>query len=148
MKKLKILMCSVITFLEICYFSFSIFAVENNVQNEETYYLKNIYSEKYMQISDSRIYSSIIQNTFTGDVNQQFTISQVGENKDNNLFYIAPVAIPELRFDVANASAKNGTKVQLYKNNPSYANTQHFFLVTNEDGTYRININATRTENI
>ena len=108
------------------------------VSKNEIYYLKNVYSGKYMEVDGKISVSKIIQNEFTGSINQQFKISFSSQISAGKYYSIIPQINSDLKIDVVNAVSNNGTKIQAFKNNPSFSYAQQFMLVPNSDDTYRI----------
>lgn len=103
-----------------------------------TYYLKNAYSEKYLEIGTKDSTPSLRQNSFSGDEKQKFQLVLANGTGQQAVYSIVPKAKPELRFDIVNASLKNGAAVKLFKENPAYAYAQQFQLKPNENGTFRL----------
>lgn len=113
-------------------------AVAPTAIGEGTYYLRNAYSEKYLEISAQGSGASLRQNSFSGDEKQKFQLVLVNGVGQQAVYSIVPKANPELRFDIVNASSKNGTMVNLFKENSAYAYAQQFQLKPNENGTFRL----------
>ena len=109
----------------------------------ETYFIKNVYSGKYLQATDG-INTMLYQNTFTAAKDQQFKLKP---SKSGGVAVI-PVINDGFRFDVSGASTKNGTKVKLYKQNMKYINAQHFKIKQNQDGTYRFVSELSKQEKV
>ena len=89
----------------------------------KTYYLKNSYSGLNLQVNGT----VVTQGKFTGQTNQQFTMTEVGTRNGNKVYSIIPKSSGfDMRLDIVNASLRNGAKVQVFKNNPAYATAQQF----------------------
>lgn len=138
-KKLALILAAAVSIMTIPFSAIS--AANNSIRTDETYYLKNVYSGKYMQIASNQKHSAVTQGDFVGTASQQFKFIAAADGS----YAIVPVENTSLRFDINGASAKNGAKLQIFTENAAFARAQTFNLVDNGDGTYRIISKVTNT---
>ena len=108
-----------------------------NIENG-TYYIRNKKSGHYLDVNNfGGAGTQLMQHTFNGVTNQQWVFQkQTANNTFNGYYRISPGHNKNLYLDVANANATNGTAIQVYTRTES--NAQHWTLIDNGDGSYRI----------
>lgn len=93
-----------------------------------TYYLRNAYSDKYMEASDSDSGSNVYQNEYNGTAYQRFTLRSFPYGSG---VWIVPACNTDLRLHVAGGDSENGANIDLAT--ASNVNSQQFRLQINSD---------------
>lgn len=134
---IAIVLCIITAIWGIHYLSAEIYADSNPIASNNTYYIRNYFTGKYMTVDGSSVNSNVCQRTFTGNSNQQFRLSFVSA-VGAYYYNIIPMNNTSLVLDLENNSTANGANIKVFSPNPSYASAQQFKFVQNDDGTYRI----------
>lgn len=132
-----IIMASSIVPLNIKAVSFSS-AVSAEIKSGNVYYLKNHYSNQYLELRGSSMSSDLYQYDYMGSAAQQFKLILVEGSGDDAYYNIVPLVNEELRLDIDNALNQNGTAIKSYKINDPYSRAQLYKFIDNKDGSYRI----------
>lgn len=127
----------VMPYLEVSYVTGETLGIKNN----EYYYIKNFYTDKYLEIQGSSDANGayLIQNTFTGNTNQQFSFSTIG----NGCYKIFPrhsttskVVDLFVGNNIANGDI-NGTRIGIWSQNGG-DNQEWILTRINNSGEYKI----------
>ncbi len=134
---IAIVLCVITAIYGIHCLSAEIYADSSPIASNNTYYIRNYFTGKYMTVDGSSVNSNVCQRTFTGNSNQQFKLSFVSA-VGAYYYNIIPMNNTSLVLDLENNSTANGANIKVFNPNPSYASAQQFKFVQNDDGTYRI----------
>lgn len=105
--------------------------------NGQVYFIRNVYSNKYLDISNgvAATQKPLVQYEFTGNTQQQFKLIA----GDSGYYYIAPIQDVSLRVDIDGGNTTDGTTVKLYTINPNNVNAQQFCFTSLGNDKYKIN---------
>ena len=111
---------------------------ENALQYNQTYYLRNTNSGKYLDVPDgsSTNGTDLIQYYLHGGRNQRFQLNYHSSTGDYSL---SPVCATNTAIEITNASSENYAAVQIWATPSSgIMDTQRFRIVADGNGAYRL----------
>lgn len=134
-KRISLLLTFAILISMLSCFQITAHAIEP-VISDRIYYLRNAYSNMYMDCSDNQPSSVVYQNIGYRNANQRFRIRYTGTYNGEPVYAIIPMINEGLRLDVNNRWDANATSVKAFTYNGDVA--QMFAFIDNGNGTYRI----------